>query len=77
MSCNKRKTIADTWLELNYPNKTLLTNFSMNLYNFPEYVRKHVMDNWYQNVNSKGRYYWKKNYVDNSIKYNPVRYRLF
>ena len=77
MSYNKNKTIADIWLEAHYPNKTLLTNFSMNLYDFPEYVKNHVMNNWYQNVNSKGRYYWEKHYIVNSIKYNPIKYNLF
>ena len=81
MSYNKKKTIAEIWLESHYPNKTLLTNFSMNLYDFPEFVRIHVMNNWCQNTNSRGGY-WEKYCTNDVIKYSStrtdsIRYNLF
>ena len=53
---------AQTWLDVNYPNKKLFIEFSMILYDLPDFVKVYIRNNWYKNKGLNGRHYYTKEY---------------
>ena len=59
-------SIGKIWIDNHYPNKTLVTEKTFIIYNYPNFVIKYIKDNWYKSINSSGKAYWEKHYTDNT-----------
>ena len=63
------------WLKSNFPNCTKLDHdWTMERYDFPDYVRKHIEENWYKISDENGGTYCKT--IHSKVKQSKISYGL-